>query len=125
MNRPRAVDAARFGLGLLAATRPDTVLRFSHGPTSAGERLVVRVLGGRYLVQSAGGYALNRRWVPALDAGIDLVHALSMTGLAVWAPRHRRLALLSATTAITFAATDLSHRVQHPTSAGHGHGDQR
>jgi hypothetical protein len=107
VRAPRAVDATRFGLGLVAVARPDQVLRLSRSDQSERVRRVIQVLGARYLVQSAMGYVLARRWVPVLDAGIDAVHALSMSGLAIWAPRHRRPALLSAAAAVSFAAADL------------------
>ena len=107
MRAPRAVDATRFCLGLVAVARPDHVLRLSQSDESERVRRVIQVLGARYLVQSGMGYALARRWAPVLDAGIDAVHALSMSGLAIWAPRHRRLELLSAAAAVCFAAADL------------------
>jgi len=64
-------------------------------------------MGVRYLVQSVGGYVVDRPWVPAVDAAVDLVHAASMLGLAVLAPANRMPALLSAGAATTFAVADL------------------
>ena len=107
MRSPRPVDLARLGLGLALATRPQAVLRLAPAPSSDRTQQVVRVLGARYLLQAAGGYALDRPWVPALDAGAELLHAASMLALAAYAPRHRRLALLSGAVAATFAAADL------------------
>ena len=107
MTRPRSVDTARSALGVLALTRPATVLRLSRGEDGRDVRRVVRVLGVRYLLQATAGSTLHLRWVPAADATVDVVHALSMMGLAVRCPTHRRLACLSAAAALTFAAADL------------------
>ena len=73
-------------------------------------RRTVRVLAGRYVVQAIGGRWLHRAWVPRADAAVDLVHAVSMLGLAGLVPRHRRLALLSAGLATGLAAADLGGR---------------
>jgi hypothetical protein len=91
--RMRGPDAARLALGALCLTRP---------------RPVVRVLGARYVVQALGGEWVHRAWVPAVDAGVDLVHAASMLGVAAVSPRHRRAALASAALATGFAVADLA-----------------
>lgn len=71
------------------------------------DRRAVRVLGARYVLQAAGGLLVDRPWVSVADASVDVVHAVSMVGLAVWAPQHRRLALTSAVVAVCFATADL------------------
>ena len=106
MRRPRPVDVARLGLGLVSLTRPD-ILLMKDRVDGTGVRRVVRVLGARYVAQSVGGYAVGRRWVPRTDATVDLIHAASMLGLSACLPRYRRLALLSATAATSFAVADL------------------
>ncbi|SDS69710.1 hypothetical protein SAMN04488570_2471 [Nocardioides scoriae] len=108
MTPPRAVDLARFAVGAVALTRPQTLLMSSPGDDSDGTRRVVRILGARYVVQAAGGTLARRPWVTAVDAGVDVVHAVSMAGVAALAPRHRRLALTSLAAALVFAAADLS-----------------
>lgn len=122
MNTPRSVDLARCFLGILALARPETVLTLSRGQDTQDVRRVVRVLGGRYLLQATFGSALHRRWVPAADAGVDLVHALSMIGLARWSPRHRRLAGVSAAAALIFAAADLADGRRPPATDRARHG---
>lgn len=107
MSRVRGVDLARCGLGVLALTRPEAVLTLSRRDEGPAVSRSVRVLGARYLIQSAGGIVLGRRWVPGVDAGIDLVHAASMLGLAAFVPTHRRIALISAGAATGFALADL------------------
>lgn len=112
MRSARPVDVARGALGVAALTRPDLFLRLSPGRAEDGTwvRRTVRILGARYVVQSAGGFALHRPWVPEVDATVDLIHAASMLGLAVLAPAHRNLTLLSAAAAAAFAVADLSGR---------------
>lgn len=119
MSAARPVDVARFGLGLVAATRPGLVLRVSRGDAGRAARVAVRILGARYLLQSGAGLALGRTgphpwrpgarrpWLRDADAVVDLIHAATMVGLAAVAPEHRRLALLSAGAATVFAAADL------------------
>ena len=122
MTRPRSVDTTRSALGVLALTRPATILRLSRGENTRDVRRVVRVLGVRYLLQAAAGSTLHRRWVPAADATIDVVHALSMLGLALRFPKHRRLATVSAAVALIFSAADLTD-LPRPTDkdrAAHG-----
>ena len=100
--------------------RPGLFLRLARGRVGRGERVTVRILGARYLVQSGAGLTLTqpwgrpwvRPWVRDADAAIDLVHAATMVALAAIAPPHRRLALLSAGTAVGFAIADLRERIR-------------
>ena len=112
MSTPRPVDVARLGLGVAALGRPDFFLRLIPGSDGAGEQVTVRVLGARYLVQSGAGLAFGRPWVRDADAAIDLVHAVSMVALAAVAPTYRRIALLSAATALGFAAADMREKIR-------------
>jgi len=105
----RGPDVSRLVLGGLCLARPDLPLRLTGSPGGRGTRVGVRVLGARYVVQSVGGPWLHRRWVPEVDAAVDVIHALSMLGLAALAPSHRRVALVSAATATGFAVADLTH----------------
>jgi len=104
MRRP---DAARLALGAAALAGPGLAVRITGSRDGVGMRRTVRVLGARYVLQSVGGRWLHRAWVPEADAAVDVIHALSMIGLAVLLPRHRRLALVSAAMATTFAVADL------------------
>lgn len=136
MSPPRPVDLARLSLGAIAVTRPGLFLRMTEGADGRGERVTVRILGARYLVQSSAGLALTQRWsqapgrpwarsrvefegwsggrpwVPEVDAAVDVVHAATMLALAAVAPTRRRLALLSAATAVGFAAADLREKMR-------------
>jgi hypothetical protein len=120
MSAPRPVDVARLVLGGAAMARPGLFLYLARGRVGRGERATVRILGARYILQSGAGLTLTqpwgrpwaRPWVRDADAAIDLVHAATMVALATIAPTHRRLALLSAATAIGFAAADLRERIR-------------
>ena len=126
MSTPRPVDVVRFSLGAAALGRPDLLLRRSKGDDGRGERVTVRVLGARYIAQSGAGFILSQsqkrpscrhRGRPRLreaDDAIDLIHAATMVALAAVAPRHRRLALLSAATALGFAAADVQEVISAP-----------
>ena len=105
----RGPDVARLALGGLCLARPDLTLRLTGSDHGRGTRVGVRVLGARYVVQAVGGPWLHRRWVPGADAAVDVVHAISMLGLAAIAPTHRRVALVSAAMASAFAVADLTH----------------
>ena len=103
MTRP--VDLARLGLGVVALAAPHAVL-----PAAADTRWTrgfTRILGARYVVQSSVGLLDQKPWVPAVDAGVDLVHAATMLGLAAVSPRHRSVALVSAGAAVAFAVVDV------------------
>ena len=102
----RPVDVLRLGLGSVAVAAPRRVL-----PPAADTRWTrgfTRILGGRYVVQSSAGLLEQRPWVPEVDATVDVVHALTMLGLAAVSPRHRRVALVSAAAAVAFAVLDLT-----------------
>lgn len=108
MTSARPVDLARLALGVVIVARPDVPLRLTGGRTLPHERAAVRVLGARYLVQSAVGLARGRsRWVRRGDVAVEVVHAATMLGLAGASPRHRRLALASAGAALALATVDL------------------
>jgi uncharacterized RDD family membrane protein YckC len=116
MSAPRPVDVARLVLGGAAMARPGLFLYLARGRVGRGERATVRILGARYILQSGAGLTLTqpwgRPWVRDADAAIDLVHAATMVALAAIAPPHRRLALLSAGTAVGFAIADLRERIR-------------
>ena len=112
LSAVRPVDLARLGLGVAAVSQPEAFLRLTRARDGSGVRRTVRLLGARYVIQSGGGVALERPWLPEADAAVDLVHAASMVGFAAALPRHRRLALVSAAAALVFAAADLKEKVR-------------
>ena len=111
MSTHRPVDLARLSLGVVALARPHVLVRLG-AEDGQGVRTTIRILGARYVVQSAAGFVLVRPWVRDADAAIDLIHAATMLAMAALAPAHRRLALLSAATATAFAAADLNEKMR-------------
>lgn len=68
-------------------------------------RIVVRILGTRYLIQAGVVSRVPaKRYAPAIGAVVDGVHAASMVTLAAADPRRRRLALADAGIAAAFGA---------------------
>ena len=112
MTPPRPVDVARLAFGVWALARPTDALRIVGNDDGVGPRVATRVLGARYVVQSAAGVGLRRRPLPLLDGAVDVVHAASMLAVAKAFPQHRRLALTSAAVACGFAAADLREPVR-------------
>lgn len=98
-----ALRLARAAVGLLLLGAPRPVLAVAAGaPTATGVQWVARLLGLRDLVQA--GVTTDRRRAGA-GAAVDGLHAASMVALALRSHRHhhRRLALVSAAVAGTFA----------------------
>jgi hypothetical protein len=110
--RPRPVDLARLGFGVWALARPLDILHLVGNDDGTGAQRATRVLGARYVVQSATGLLVRRRPLPWLDGAVDVVHAASMLGIARAFPGHRRLALTSGAAALCFGVADLTEAVR-------------
>lgn len=92
---------ARIGVGVAELALPDrlgTPLLGRRPDTT--DRVVMRILGVRHLVQAAGGLRGHELLGGPL---LDVLHALSMYGAAAVTQKHRRGALLSAAGATGFA----------------------
>ena len=87
---------------------PSGYSRVTRSDDGLWPRRVTRILGARYLAQSAGRILLGRPWIPEIDGAVDLLHATSTLGFAVAFPHQRRLALTSGALAVAFAAADLT-----------------
>ena len=81
---------------LIAATGKQNV--------SAGALLTARLLGVRHVVQATTRLASPATLVVRLGAAADALHGLSAFGLAIIDRRWRRVALLDAAAATSFAA---------------------
>ena len=95
----RVWGAATAAVGAAALLRPRTVAEAVSGGGSAPDPAVVRVLGGRQLLQ---GTAVLIRPAPLFVIGgvaVDVLHATSMVAAAVIWPGYRRAALTSAAVA--------------------------
>ncbi len=99
---------AGYGTALLAA--PGPLLRACTRRTASPRaRAVARVLGGRHLLQAGllAAAGADPLWLAA-GAGIDVVHALSMAGLAAADARVRGAALADSLVAAGLAAAGLA-----------------
>ena len=110
----RIWGAATAAVGAAALLRPGPVAQAVSGRRSAPDAAVVRLLGGRQLLQ---GLVVLIRPTPALVIGavaVDVLHGVSMVAAAVIWPGCRRAALTSAAVARTSAvAGALSLRGAH------------
>ena len=100
----RVWGAATAAVGAAALLRPRTVAEAVSGGGAAPDPAVVRVLGGRQLLQ---GTAVLIRPAPLFVIGgvaVDVLHATSMVAAAVIWPGYRRAALTSAAVAGASAA---------------------
>ena len=109
-RQARVLGAGTCAAGALTLLRPDALTRAVAEPDHSGPPTwIVRVLGGRQLIQ---GVAILLAPTPAVvDVGklVDVLHASSMLALAAVSPRYRRAGLVSAATAAGFALA--SHRL--------------
>lgn len=99
----RIWGAATAAVGALTLVRPGPVARLVSGTGPTPETAVVRMLGGRQLLQGA---AVLIRPAPALVIGalaVDALHATSMVAAALNWPGYRRPALTSAAVATVSA----------------------
>lgn len=100
-----------WGAGLLLA--PRTVAGcLLHRGISPRFTTVVRILGLRQCIQALLTMPPLFRRLRPIGGAVDVVHALSMVGIAILSSGHRRAALTSATAAGTFALLEL--RARHP-----------
>ena len=94
-----------YGLCQLVAPRllAESVIKVSVGPVEA---TVIRVLGGRHLLQAVLTLRTRHSGVHRLGGVVDLLHALSMVGVGVASHSNRRAALADAAVASTFAVLE-------------------
>ena len=103
----RTATAIRLALGSACLADPGRPLGLIGGPDrdDAATRVIVRVLGGRFVAQGLADLAIGPRTrVP--DVLVDLTHAASMVLAARHWPQHRRSALASAAVATAVALLD-------------------
>jgi hypothetical protein len=120
---PDAVDrwaAARACYGVALCAAPAALIRLTGPPGSRGTgaggaaapgrrtRDVVRILGARHLAQAAVSVRWPTRRILAASAATDVAHAASMIALAVLDQRRRRVAIIDALVATTFAAAGIA-----------------
>ena len=104
----RSAVLARLVLGGVCLVAAGPLLEVVGGPDmdDPTTQMIVRVLGGRLLLQAAADLALGRR-TRRVDVLVELTHAASMVPVAARWPAHRRTAIVSAAAATSIAALDL------------------
>jgi hypothetical protein len=100
----RGAGALTAAGGVVLAVRPDRVARAVGG---SAPPTLVRLLGVRMLVQGAMLAARPDRRTAVACCAVDGTHAASMLGVAVVAPRYRRVALWAVGAATASAALDV------------------
>lgn len=110
MNRS---DGLRLAYGLALVARPGILVRPTREPNR--DRLfmiVVRVLGGRHIVQAVVTGIFPTRRVRRLGAVADALHAATDIGCAAAVPARRWAASIDAGVAVAFAAAALRNRAR-------------
>lgn len=102
------VPVTRLAWGGLLVGAPGLVLgTVTGGPPAPSQKLVLRVLGTRHLLQGTLDLVRPTRTTLRAGAGVDLLHAATCAGAVGFWPEWRRIALLDGTGAIGFAVGGL------------------
>ena len=108
-RRIQVITVARAGWAAALLLAPERVLGVGGQPSIPTAAVVVaRVLGARQLLQSALTAAAPTGSLLGVGAAVDALHAGTDVGLAAVSPRWRRIALIDAVLAATFAAAGWS-----------------
>ena len=100
----RLLTTARTAVGLAELVTPEPILeRVLRQPLDGRTLPVLRLLGGRHLVQALITARRPSARVVRLGVAVDALHALSMVGLGLSDAQRRRIALTSAGVATAFA----------------------
>ena len=115
VRRARAVAALRAGVGAFCLLAPQRALVASERDSPAARR-VMRILGGRHLLQAGVELVRPSPVVLILGAGVDAIHALTCLGFVVIGDaRWRHGVLVNAAAATGFsAATAATARTTRP-----------
>jgi hypothetical protein len=97
----------RAGWGGALLIAPDRLLSLFGGERSAPVIMAMRVLGFRHVLEAVVMVAEDDPRPPRWMIAIDLVHAVSMVGVAASWPSVRRDALLSAASALSLVGLSL------------------
>jgi hypothetical protein len=119
----RTATVVRLGVGSALLAAPGPALALADGPDRHDDLVltVVRVLGGRLVLQAVTDVILRGR-SRRLGMAVELAHAASMAAVVAHSPRHRRTASVSAALATGLALMDAAEsppglNVVRPTAA--------
>lgn len=110
MNRRQLWGLSQASLGALALVAPDALAAACAGSEPRAPQWIVRILGGRLVVQ--GGFLLIRPTDEAIILGcsIDALHGASMLAATMVKPQYRRSALIAGILAATSVAVGVRVR---------------
>lgn len=94
-----------YGLCQLSAPR-FLAGRVPGAPLTPGAVVVIRILGARQVVQMLATVYARSTWIRRLSGAVDLLHALSMVGVALVSDNHRHTAVADAAVASLFAVSE-------------------
>jgi hypothetical protein len=100
----RFAGAATSLVGAALLGWPEQIARKASGSRRTRLRPVVRVLGGRYLLQGLAQMSYPTRAVLRLSCAADCLHAASMAAPALLSPRYRRASCVSLAMALISAS---------------------
>ncbi len=107
-TRATPLELVRAAFGLTELLAPEKVAEHLLGhPADPHERVFIRILGGRHLVQALLLLAFRGRTAHRLGATVDFIHAATMVGVAATDPRRKVAASTNAAVAVVFAAGEL------------------
>lgn len=101
------LEIMRAGLGLCQLISPELLAsRVARDPLTRESRIVIRILGARHLLQALLLCRTDSHSLRRVGGVVDTLHALSMVGLGVADGKRRRLALVDASVAGSFALAE-------------------
>lgn len=103
----RLLPGARLAYGVPLLLAPSVAVRLAGSPADGASAAVARILGARHVAQALTLERAGSRSRVLLGAGVDLLHTLSMIGVAALSKDHRRAASLDAALALGLAACGL------------------
>lgn len=99
-----ALPLIRLGYGVTLLAAPNAVVEVTCGhPADARTRQVARILGARHCIQAAVVGSIRTPIVQELAVAVDLLHALSMEGIAVFDRTNRRAEVIDGCVATALA----------------------
>jgi hypothetical protein len=97
------VELGRAAWGVLLIAAPGGLLRATGAADRRAARTTMRVLGVRHLAQAALSGLRPRRTTVGVGSLVDALHAASDVAIAAVDPRYRRIAVIDAGIAATWA----------------------
>ena len=103
-----ALPLTRFAYGATLLVAPGALIKLTCAhPADPRARLVARVLGARHCLQAVVVGSARAPIVHKLAVAVDLLHALSMEGMAVFDHKNRRAEMVDGCVATAFAGAQL------------------